>query len=249
MIKISGVFGSSPIHFKIGDDKEKITEESLYIDVFCSTKEEVLNKGIEIGNYIVFDRKPEIIDNKYIISKSLDDKIGGFIITEVLNKLVSDKIDLPYDLYAVNSTQEEVGLRGSKMITDTIKPNIAICFDVSFDTSTPNTNKDKHGDYKMGDGLIFRVGSDVHPTFLKHMKKVADDKNYKYKIYVGGAGGTNTNSYNLSNGGVVTSTISIPLRYMHTPNEIVSLDDIQTTIDYIVDLLKSINGNQFNLLD
>lgn len=237
--KIKGVFGTTPIHLK---DKEqfKPTQENIYIDVFATSKEEVEEMGIEIGNYVVFDRDVEIINDKYIIGKSLDDKIGGFIIAEVLKKIKEEDIKLPYDLYVVNSVQEEVGLRGAKMITETIKPDLAICFDVHFDTNTPNIDKNKYGDTKMGNGLIFRSGYDVQPNVLKFMKKVANENNYKYNVIIGGAGGTNTSGYNLSNGGVLASTISIPLRYMHTPNEVVLLEDIELTINYFVDLLKNI---------
>lgn len=238
-IKYKGVFGTTPIHLK---DKKQFepTQENIYIDVFATSKEEVEQMGIEIGNYVVFDKECEIINDKYVMGKSLDDKVGGFIIAEVIKRINDEKIELPFDLYAVNSVQEEVGLRGSKMITDKINPDVAICFDVHFDTNTPNIDKSKFGDTKMGEGLIFRNGYDVHPHLLKLMKNVAKEKEINYKIIVGGAGGTNTAGYNLSNGGVVTSTISIPLRYMHTPQEIVLLDDIELTINYYIELLKNI---------
>jgi len=242
-IKIKGTFGTTPIHLKDKDKEYKPTQENIYIDVLANSKDEVKEMGIEIGNYVVFDRTPEIINDKYIVGKSLDDKVGGFIIAEVLRRLVEENIQLPYDLYVVNSVQEEVGLRGSKMITDTIKPDVAIVFDVHFDTNTPNIDNKKFGNTKMGDGLIFRNGADVHPILLKLMKSVAKESNFNYKIIIGGAGGTNTAAYNLSNGGVVTSTISVPLRYMHTPNEIVSLNDIEMTINYYVELLKNIEYN------
>lgn len=246
---VKGVFGTTPIHLKDKENPYKPTEESLYIDVFATNEDEVEDLGIEIGNYVVFDRQPELIGDKYVIGKSLDDKIGGFIIAEVLQKIVSSNIELPYDLYVVNSVQEEVGLRGAKMITEKIKPDVAVCFDVHFDTNTPNIDKEKHGETKIGDGLIFRGGYDVHPNFLKLMKKVAKENTYKYKLVIGGAGGTNTHSYNLSNGGVVTGTLSIPLRYMHTPNELVSLLDVITATDYLVDLLMSIKPyHDFNLV-
>lgn len=250
LIKIKGVFGTTPIHLKDKDKKDKkIIQEKLYIDVFATSKEEVEGMGIEVGNFVVMDRTSEIINDKYVIGKSLDDKIGGFIIAEVLRQLVQQKVDLPYELYVVNSVQEEVGLRGAKMITDTIKPNVAICFDVHFDTSTPNIDNLKHIETKMGDGLVFRTGYDVHPKLLKLMKKVAKDNELPYKIVVSGSGGTNTTAYNLSNGGVITSTLSIPLRYMHTSNEIVLLDDIQKSINYLFELLKSIEyEHDFNLI-
>lgn len=239
-IKIKGVFGTTPIHLKDKETPYKPTQENIYIDVFASSKEEVEEMGIEVGNYVVFDRTPEIINEKYIIGKSLDDKVGGIIIAEVLRRLVEENIELPYDLYVVNSVQEEVGLRGSKMITEVINPDVAIVFDVHFDTNTPNVDKSKYGNTKMGEGLIFRSGFDVHPTLLKLMKTVSKQNDYEYKVIIGGAGGTNTAGYNLSNGGVITSTISVPLKYMHTPNEVVLLEDMQMSINYYIDLLKNI---------
>jgi tetrahedral aminopeptidase len=238
-IKVKGFFGWIPIHLK-KKTPDKPTEDNLFIDVSASSLEDIESMGIEVGNYIVVDREAEIINDKYVVGKSLDDKVGGFILSEVLKKLKEDNVKLPYDLYVVNSVQEEVGLRGAKMITETIKPDVAICFDVCFDTNTPMIDKLKYGDFKMGDGVVFRQGSDVHINLLRLMKKVATEKEVPYKVSVGGGGGTNTFSYYLSNGGVVTSTLSIPLRYMHTPNEMVMLDDIQKTVDYYVELLKNI---------
>ena len=238
--KINGFFGWIPIHLKDREKPEKPTEDNIYIDVAATSEEEVAEMGIEVGNFVVQDREAEIMNDKYVVGKSIDDKIGGFIFSEVLKKLKEDGVKLPYDLYVVNSVQEEVGLFGAKMITDTIKPDLAVCFDVCFDTNTPMIKKDKYGDFKMGEGLVFRQGKDTHINLVRHMKKVANDSETPFKLSVGGGGGTNTFSYYLSNGGVVTSTVSIPLRGMHTPNEMINLDDVQVAIDYFVELLKSI---------
>lgn len=241
--KVKGFFGSTPIHLKDSTEAKKIKQEDLYIDVFATTKDEVKELGIEVGNFIVVDRTAEIINDKFVVGKSLDDKIGGFIHSELIKELVKQKIKLPYDLYIVNSVQEEIGLRGARMITDNIKPDVAICFDVTFDTNTPGIDKGKHGDYKMGDGVIFRQGYDVHNSLLKLMKETANENDIKFKIQVGGSGGTNTASYNISNGGVIASTLSIPLRYMHTQNETVLLEDIQTAVNFYVLLLQKIQNN------
>jgi putative aminopeptidase FrvX len=155
-IKVKGFFGWIPIHLKNPDSLDKLTEENMFIDIAAMTKDEVVEMGIELGNYVVVDREAEIIKDKIVVGKSLDDKIGGFILNEVLKKLKNDNIKLPYNLYVVNSVQEEVGLRGAKMITETIKPNVAICFDVTFDTNTPLISKTKHGDFKMGEGVVLR---------------------------------------------------------------------------------------------
>jgi putative aminopeptidase FrvX len=126
------------------------------------------------------------------------------------------------------------------MITENIKPDIAICFDVTFDTSTPIIDKSKYGVFKIGDGLILNQGSDVHHGLLNLMKDVAKKNEMKHKLDIHRAGGTNTYSYNLSNGGVVSATVSIPLRYMHTPNELVMIEDVELAIKYYILLLQEI---------
>lgn len=237
--KIKGFFASTPIHHKDSTDTSKIKVENLLVDVGASNKEEVEKLGIQIGNFIVVDRDAEFMNENIVVGKSLDDKIGGFIHSEVIKRLKEFNIKLPYDLYVVNSVQEEVGLRGAKMIAESIKPDVAICFDVCFDTK--NGDKNKHGDYSLGDGVVFRQGSDVHNSLLKLMKKVAKENEVNYKMMIGGAGGTNTYSYYLSNGGIVASTLSIPLRYMHTPNEMVSIKDVDTAVSFYINLLQKID--------
>jgi putative aminopeptidase FrvX len=241
--KVKGFFGSPPIHLKDRSGKNEVKLEDLTIDVGANNKKGVEKLGISIGDFIVVDRQAEFMNKKFVVGKSLDDKIGGFIHSEVIKKLKKDKIELPYDLYIVNSVQEEVGLRGARMVTEKIKPDVAICFDVSFDTSTPGINKSKHGDYKIGEGLIFRQGSDVHNNILKLMKDVADENKIDYKIQVGGSGGTNTYSYYLSNGGVISSTLSIPLRYMHTQNEMVKMSDVKLAVNFYIKMLMKIENN------
>jgi putative aminopeptidase FrvX len=238
--KIKGFFGWLPVHFH---EKYDPKEEKLYIDIAATSDEEVKEMGIQLGDYIVADREAEIMNKKFIVGKAVDDKIGGFILTEVAKRIKERDIKLPYDLYIVNSVQEEVGLRGAKMITDKIKPDVAVCFDVTFDTNTPNVPKDKYGDYKMGEGVVLRKGYDVHPKLLKLIKDSASEKEIPFKMQIGGAGGTNTTAYNLSNAGVVSAILSIPLRGMHTQNEMVSLDDVENAIELYIEVLKNIQNN------
>lgn len=238
---VRGVFGWIPVHLNHGDNKHAPNEEKVFIDLGASNKDEVESMGVSIGDYVVFDRKPEIYNETKIISKSLDDKIGGFVIAEVLRELTEQNIELPFDLYIVNAVQEEVGLRGAKMITETIKPDVAICIDVCHDTTNPLVEKKKVGDYKIGDGVVFSQAPAIQRNLLNLMKDVAKEHEIKYKMIIsGGQTGTDTDMYTLSNGGVISSLISIPVKYMHTPNEMASLDDVQTAINFYVELLKSI---------
>lgn len=248
--KVKGFFGWIPIHLKDSKNPAEPNNDNLYVEVGASSKEDIEKMGIEIGNFVVMNREPKFMNDDILVSKSLDDKIGGFIFSEVIKNFKESGIKLPYDLYIVNSVQEEVGLYGSKMITETIKPDVAICFDVSFDTTSPGIDKNKHGDFKLGEGLILRKGKDVNHKLFELMKKVANKKEIPFKVSIGGAGGTNTFGYYLSNGGVVTSTVSIPLRYMHTPNEMIHLSDVEKAVNFFNELLLNIDNNHnFKLLD
>lgn len=241
---VSGVFGWIPIHQRDHKNPEVPSKEKVFIDVGASTKEEVEKLGVELGNFIVYDRKPEMMNGgKTIVSKSLDDKIGGFVIAEVARVIKEKKINLPFDLYIVNTVQEEVGLRGATMVTNYIKPDVNISIDVDFDNSNPLVSNTKYDDTRIGEGIILANFPAVHHKLLNLMKKVANKNDIAHQIRVGSGRhtGTNTDAYNLSNGGVVSGLVSIPLRYMHTPNEIVHLDDVESAIKFFTKLLKKID--------
>lgn len=240
---VKGIFGWIPIHQRDATNPDKPTKDKVFIDVGASSKKEVEDLGIEQGNFIVFDRKPEILNEKYLVSKSLDDKIGGFVIAEVARTIKEKGIDLPFDLYIVNTVQEEVGLRGATMVTNNINPDVNITIDVCFDNTNPLVSKTKYDDTKIGEGIILANFPAVQQNLLKLMKKVAKKNNIKHQIRVGSGRhtGTNTDAYNLSNGGVISGLVSIPLRYMHTPNEIVHMEDVESAITFYIKLLKKID--------
>ena len=239
---IQGVFGWQAVHVREADFKVEL--KNLWIDVGATSEKEVKEMGIQIGDIAIFDEKFRILNGNKFCGKSLDDKIGGFILSQVLYKLSENKIKLPYGLYVVNSVQEEIGLRGAEMATQSIKPNVSIVFDACHDTSAPGINKKENGEYKLGDGIIFTHSPAVHRGFLNLMVETAKENNIKYGFSVKQRNtGTNTDSYAYSNGGVVSSLISIPMKYMHTTTEMVLDSDVELAIDFIYHLLLKIEKN------
>jgi putative aminopeptidase FrvX len=245
---VPGIFGWPAIHIRKPEFKLEL--ENLWIDIGASSKKEAIEMGINIGDIAIFDEKFRILNNNKFCGKSLDDKIGGYINLMVLRKLKENNIKLPYGLYVVNSVQEEVGLHGAQMITQQIKPNIAIAFDCCHDTSTLGTNKKENGEYKIGEGVVLTYGPAVHRGFLKLVIDVAKEKNIPFKFGVKQRStGTNTDSYAYSNGGVPSVLISIPMRYMHTTNEMVQKEDVEHAINLIYNtLLKIENNHDFRYL-
>lgn len=241
---IPGFFGSKAIHLRESDDKQ-LKIDDLYIDLGCDSKEEVEKLGIEIGNYVVYDSEFKIYNGNKYVGKSLDDKMGGYVLSQVIKKLKENEDKLPFGLYIVNSVMEEIGLRGAQIVTQHIKPNVAICIDVTHDSSSPGIDKNKVGDFKIGSGLILKQSPAIQKNFLKLIKETATENNIKFKVNpTGGATGTNTDMYTFSNGGVVSALISLPLKYMHTTVECMHEKDVEDCIKLIYQTLKKIQYKQ-----
>jgi putative aminopeptidase FrvX len=164
--------------------------------------------------------------------------MGGFMIAEVARLLKKNNKKLPYGLYVVNAVQEEIGLRGAEMIARRIKPNIAIVTDVTHDTTTPMISKNVEGDVSCGKGPSLAYAPAVHNKLLALVEKVAADKKIRVQWRaLSRSTGTDTDSFAYSNDGCPSVLISIPLRYMHTPVEMIHRDDIENTIKLMYETL------------
>lgn len=245
---VRGVFGWPAIHTRHGEDA-KLTPKinNIFIDVGAENKKEVLEMGIHVGAVITFDDPLEILNEQYYVGRALDNRMGGFCIAEVARLIHEQKIDLPYSLYIVNSVQEEVGLRGAEMITQSIKPNVAIVTDVTHDTHTPMIDKKKHGDVKTGKGPTVTYAPAVHNKLLNLIIDTAEEKEIPLQLEASSRRtGTDTDAFAYSNGGVPSALISLPLRYMHTTVEMAHRKDVEAVIQLIFETLQRIeNGHNF----
>ena len=132
--------------------------ENIFLDCGCESKEEVENLGVHVGCVVTYEDEFMVLNKNFYVGRALDNRIGGFMIAEVARLLKENKVKLPFGLYITNSVQEEVGLRGAQMITESINPDVAIITDVCHDTSTPMIDKIKEGDTKCGDGPVLTYG-------------------------------------------------------------------------------------------
>ncbi len=230
---IFGVIGATPPHILSDEDMGKAVEiDKLYIDCCMSKKE--LEKSVEIGDVITVNNQTNMLLNNRISTKCQDDRTSVAAILEILEKLKNTT--LSFDLYCVAATQEEVGCRGSKTVTYGIDPDVAIVIDVCHGDS-PDASKDT---YKLGDGTIITKGPNIHPILCDNLIKILDKNNIKYTVDVeGGHTGTDAWSVQVAKNGVPTVLFSIPLRYMHTCIETLSVDDVISTVDAIYNFLIS----------
>jgi len=243
---VRGVFGWPAIHVRQGDDaKLAPTLENIFIDVGADNKEEVEAMGIHVGCVVTFDDGFEVINNRYYTGRALDNRIGGFCIAEVARLLHENNIKLPFGLYIVNAVQEEVGLRGAEMVTQSIKPNVAIITDVSHNTNTPLMKADKLGDIKGGAGPDLSVAPAVHNNLLRLIIDAAKEKEIPYQMSASSrVTGTDTDAFAYSNGGVPSALISLPLKYMHTTVEMAHKSDVENVIKLIYETLQKIQYKQ-----
>jgi putative aminopeptidase FrvX len=234
--KVQGIFGHPAIH--VQDDKFKTELDKMFIDLGLSSREDVEEKGIRIGTPITMSGDYFKIDN-YYCGKSLDDKIGGYINSEILRRFDKDKVELPFNLIAINAVQEEVGLHGAQMAANNLKPDIALVIDVTHDTTSPAYSREIDGHIIAGEGCVLLDGPSIQKNLLKLLIDTAENKDIKYQITTLGRGsGTNADAYAYP-AGIPTALITMGLRYMHTPSEMVHKDDVESAICILIETLKN----------
>ncbi len=241
---IKGVFGWPAIHTRNRGKEEIAKVENLFIDCGCSSKQEVEDLGVHVGCVITYPDCFEILNGNKFVCRAIDNRMGGFMIAEVARLLNENKKKLPFGLYIVNAVQEEIGLRGAEMITQRIKPNVAIVTDVCHDTSTPMIDKKIEGDLKMGKGPVIAYAPAVQNKLRELIVETAEENEIPFqRNATSRVTGTDTDAFAYSNGGVAAALISLPLRYMHTTVEMVHRDDVEHVIKLIYESLLKIEDN------
>jgi putative aminopeptidase FrvX len=235
---VKGVFGWPAIHTRNRSKEEPAKLETIFIDLGCSTKEEVEKLGVHVGCVITYPDEFTVLNDNKFVCRAIDNRIGGFMIAEVARLLHENKKKLPFGLYITNSVQEEVGLRGAEMITKTIRPNAAIVTDVCHDTTTPMIDKRIEGDTIIGKGPVITYAPAVQNKLRELIIDTATTNEIPFqRLASSRVTGTDTDAFAYSNGGVASALISLPLRYMHTTVEMVHRDDVENVIRLIYETL------------
>lgn len=245
---VKGVFGWPAIHTRDRSKEEPPKPDNIFIDIGAKDKEEVEKMGVHVGCVITYPDEFHILNGDKFVCRAIDNRMGGFMIAEVARLISENKDKLPFGLYVTNSVQEEIGLRGAEMITQTIKPQVAIVTDVTHDTTTPMIDKKKEGLLELGKGPVIAYA----PAVQQKLRDLIIDTAEEHKIpfqrsALSRATGTDTDAFAYSNGGVASALISLPLRYMHTTVEMVHKDDVENVIRLIYkSLLKIKEGETFS---
>lgn len=248
---VKGVFGWPAIHTRKNGKEDTPKLENIFIDIGAKNKKEVEALGVHVGCVITYPDRFHVINKNKYVCRAIDNRAGGFMIAQVARLLSENKIKLPFGLYITNSVQEEVGLRGAEMITQTIKPNAAIVTDVCHDTTTSMINKHIEGHIEIGAGPVVSYAPAVHQLLRDCIINTAIDKKIPFQRMASSrVTGTDTDAFAYSNGGVASALISLPLRYMHTTVEMVHKSDMENVIRLIYETLQNIkSGTSFSYFE
>ena len=242
---VKGVFGWPAIHVRDHAKEAPPKIDNIFIDIGAKDKKEVEKMGVHVGCVITYPDSFHILNKNKFVCRAIDNRAGGFMIAEVARLIKENKDKLPFCLYVTNSVQEEICLRGAEMITNTLKPDLAIVTDVTHDTSTPMIEAKKQGDAKIGKGPVITYAPAVQNNLREKIIRIAEKNKIPYQRLASSRyTGTDTDAFAYSNGGVPSALISLPLRYMHTTVEMVQKEDVENVIRLIYETLKNIKSNE-----
>ena len=243
--KLTGVIGKKPIHLIEPKERDTVIKlEAQYIDIGVSTKKEAQDL-VRVGDPITFANCLDRLAGDRVTSRGLDDKAGSFVVAEVLRRVASLEKPLAIDLYGVSSVQEEVGLRGGTTSTYAVNPDIGICVEVDFATDQPDVDKKHNGEVGLGKGPILPRGPNINTALFDLLSSTAVQQEIPVQYTgISRATGTDANVMQITRSGVATALVKLPLRYMHTPVETLSLSDLEKAVDLIVATLARITDKE-----
>lgn len=242
---VVGVVGKKPIHLIKPDEKDKAVKlTDLWVDIGARNRDEATERGIRAGDPGVVDSKMVELGNRLIASRAVDNRVGAFVVLEVARALAQGPRPAA-EVTAVATTQEEIGYHGGGARTSAyrIDPQVAIAVDLTFSTDAPGVEKKQVGEHKLGSGPVLSRGSAIHPILFERLAETAEAEGIPYTIQ-GSPRFTSTDAdaIYLQRTGVATAVVSIPNRYMHSPNEVVSLDDVDATIKLIAAFCRTLRA-------
>jgi endoglucanase len=233
---VRGVVGKKPIHLIKDDERSKAAKlKELWIDIGAANREDAIERGIRVGDAAVVDAPLLELGNGRIASRSIDNRIGAFVVLEALRRL-ADGPAPKASVTAVATAQEEIGQQGGGARTSAyrLEPQVAVVVDVTFATDAPGVEKKELGEHKLGGGPVLARGSAASGLVFERLAEIAEREDIAYSITASPRHtSTDADAIYLTRAGVATGLVSVPNRYMHSPNEIVDLADLDAAADLI----------------
>jgi putative aminopeptidase FrvX len=241
--EVPGVIGKKAIHVMEAEERKKVSEiKRLWIDIGAKDGDEA--KGmVKVGDVGVLDQDLLELPNGRIASRSLDNRMGAFVVLEAL-RLLSEEDEIAAQVVAVASVQEEIGLYGARGAAFGLDPDAAIAVDVTHATDTPGVSKNENGDHSLGSGPVIARASVLSPIVTEGLIAAAEEAGIAYTLEADSRStGTDADAIHFSRAGIATGLVSCPNRYMHSPSEMVELGDLENCSRLISAYVKTLDKN------
>ncbi|MCA0375140.1 MAG: M20/M25/M40 family metallo-hydrolase [Gemmatimonadetes bacterium] len=240
---VFGVIGKKPIHLMKPDEREKVTKlTDMWVDIGARSKAEARER-LEVGDAGVIDARAMDFPNGRLVSRSIDDRIGAFVVLEALRRYAATPGVAR--VVAAATAQEEIGYSGggARVAAQSVDAIMAIAVDVTFATDHPGVKKEEIGEHTIGGGPVLTRGSVISPVVYRLLSDAARRLEMPFSIHAAGRfTSTDADAMQLARTGVATGLVSIPNRYMHSPNEMVSLEDLDRAADLLAETCRAVTA-------
>lgn len=243
---VKGVTGKRAIHLMDEEDRKKVPKKhEIWIDIGARSKKEALER-VSIGDAATYDHEFELFHGSIGAARAFDNKVGAYVVGETLIRLAKEKKGLAARVVAVATSQEEIGTRGAITSTYAVNPHIAVAVDVGHATDHPDCDNRKYGETKLGGGPIICRGANINPKIYQRLLAAAKQTKIPYQLEADPRPtGTDARAIQTGRAGVATGLVSIPLRYMHTPSEVVDLEDVERCVKLLVQFARNLQKGDY----
>jgi endoglucanase len=230
---VIGVVGRKPIHLLEADQRKKVVElKGMHIDIGAKDGDEA-SELIRVGDPAVIAAEPVPMLGERLVSKAMDNRLGAYVALESLRR-ANERGEMKGSFAAVAAVQEEIGLFGARTAAFEVRPDIAIAVDVTHATDAPGVDEKELGASPLGSGPVIGRGSTLSPKVFELLVETAEAEGIEHSISASGRGtSTDADVLQISRAGIPTGLVSIPLRYMHSPVEMVDLADVEATVELL----------------
>jgi tetrahedral aminopeptidase len=239
---IYGVIARKAIHLLTPEERKSVPEiKDLWIDIGAKDENEA-RELVEIGDPVTLQLGLNPLQNNLASAAGMDNKVGVWVVMNALKQVAEANPEAA--VYSVSTVQEEIGLRGAKTSAFSIDPQIGIGVDVTHATDCPGISENEHGRVKIGEGPVLQRGPNINPVVFENLTTLADKDKIPYQVNaLSKAASNDTNVMQVSRGGLATGIVALPNRYMHSPVEVISLDDLENAAKLIAQFCLSVKND------
>jgi putative aminopeptidase FrvX len=231
-----------PPHLARGEEQKPPKADEFFVDLGMDL--ENVKEKVRIGDFVVMDRTLEKVGDNFI-GKAMDDRVGVFVMYEALRAMGDNEATI----FAVATSQEEVGLRGAEASGSALEPTVVVALDVTLAMDVPGGGNE-NTITELGEGVAIKImdGYSIsNPKLVDHLRAIAERENIPHQMEILPAGGTDAGGVQRLHGGIPAVTLSVPCRYVHTPNEMVSATDVEAAITLLARYLEEVPDAGYDL--